>query len=245
MMTNLILLDTASLIALLFVVLIGLPHGAFDGAIANHLGAGRSLAAGMKFIAIYCAVALLVIAIWLIAPGLTLTLFLIISMIHFGRGDAAAESQPALLIQILLHGGLPIFGIIYLQQDSVTPLFNALTDGSSDLALSLAEIIAPLMTAMTALYVLLAFRDPSLRPRLAELYCSQSLLPPCLHLSVLPSIFALSILAGICAGFGICYRLPRHQEGFSPKQQALQSPVGSLAPRCFSGLIAVIRRLNY
>jgi len=187
MMTNLILLDTASLIALLFVVLIGLPHGAFDGAIANHLGAGRSLAAGMKFIAIYCAVALLVIAIWLIAPGLTLTLFLIISMIHFGRGDAAAESQPALLIQILLHGGLPIFGIIYLQQDSVTPLFNALTDGSSDLALSLAEIIAPLMTTMTALYVLLAFRDPSLRPRLAEfilLAIAFAALPPLIGFAV-------------------------------------------------------------
>ena len=43
MIEGLILLDMASVIALLFVVLIGLPHGAFDGAIANHLGAGRSL----------------------------------------------------------------------------------------------------------------------------------------------------------------------------------------------------------
>ena len=43
MIEGLVLLDMASVIALLFVVLIGLPHGAFDGAIANHLGAGRSL----------------------------------------------------------------------------------------------------------------------------------------------------------------------------------------------------------
>ena len=45
MTEGLVLLDIASVVALLFVVLIGLPHGAFDGAIANHLGAGRSFAA--------------------------------------------------------------------------------------------------------------------------------------------------------------------------------------------------------
>jgi len=50
MIEGLVLLDMASVIALLFVVLIGLPHGAFDGAIANHLGAGRSLADAAKFI---------------------------------------------------------------------------------------------------------------------------------------------------------------------------------------------------
>ena len=65
MIEGLVLLDMASVIALLFMVLIGLPHGAFDGAIANHLGAGRSFAAAAKFIASYCAAAGLVIAIWI------------------------------------------------------------------------------------------------------------------------------------------------------------------------------------
>ena len=50
MIEGLVLLDMASVIALLFVVLIGLPHGAFDGAIANHLVAGRSFVAAAKFI---------------------------------------------------------------------------------------------------------------------------------------------------------------------------------------------------
>jgi Brp/Blh family beta-carotene 15,15'-monooxygenase len=100
MIEGLVLLDMASVIALLFVVLIGLPHGAFDGAIANHLGAGRSLAEAAKFITGYCAAAGLVIAIWIMFPAVTLTLFLIISMIHFGRGDASAQSRPVFMMQV-------------------------------------------------------------------------------------------------------------------------------------------------
>ena len=41
-MEQFITLDIINLCALLFVILIGLPHGAFDGAIAAHLGAGKS-----------------------------------------------------------------------------------------------------------------------------------------------------------------------------------------------------------
>ena len=39
MIEQFITLDIVNLCALLFVILIGLPHGAFDGAIAAHLGA--------------------------------------------------------------------------------------------------------------------------------------------------------------------------------------------------------------
>ena len=168
MIEELVLLDMASVIALLFVVLIGLPHGAFDGAIANHLGAGRSFATAAKFIASYCAAAGLVIAIWIAFPSVTLALFLIISMIHFGRGDASAKSGPVFMTQVLLHGGLPIFGIIYFQQSSVIPLFDALTNGASDLAILISKITVPVLGLMAGLYGLMAFRDASLRARFAE-----------------------------------------------------------------------------
>ena len=168
MIEGLVLLDIESVIALLFVVLIGLPHGAFDGAIANHLGAGRSFATTAKFIASYCAAAALVIAIWIMFPAVTLALFLIISMIHFGRGDASAKSGPVFMTQVLLHGGLPIFGIIYFQQSSVIPLFDALTNGASDLAILISKIMVPLLGLMAGLYGLMAFRDASLRARFAE-----------------------------------------------------------------------------
>jgi len=168
MIEGLVLLDMASVIALLFVVLIGLPHGAFDGAIANHLGAGRSLADAAKFITSYCAAAGLVIAIWIMFPAVTLTLFLIISMVHFGRGDALAKSRPVFMMQVLLHGCLPIFGIIYFQQTSVIPLFDALTNSDSNLAILTSNIMAPVMGLMAVVYGLMAFRDASLRARFAE-----------------------------------------------------------------------------
>ena len=181
MIEGLVLLDMASVIALLFVVLIGLPHGAFDGAIANHLGAGRSFATAAKFIASYCAAAALVIAIWIMFPAVTLALFLIISMIHFGRGDASAKSGLVFMMQILLHGGLPIFGIIYFQQSSVIPLFDALTNGASDLAILISKIMVPVMGSMAGVYGLIAFLDASLRARFAEfilLAVVFSILPP-------------------------------------------------------------------
>ena len=168
MIGGLVLLDMASVVALLFVVLIGLPHGAFDGAIANHLGAGQSFAAATKFITSYCAAAVLVIAIWIIFPAITLALFLIISVIHFGRGDASAKSRSVFMMQVLLHGGLPIFGIIYFQQSNVIPLFDALTNGASDLAILMSNITVPAMGLMAGLYGLMAFRDASLRARFLE-----------------------------------------------------------------------------
>ena len=168
MIEGLVLLDMASVIALLFVVLIGLPHGAFDGAIANHLGAGRSLAEAAKFITSYCAAAGLVIVIWIMFPAVTLTLFLIISMIHFGRGDASAQSRPVFMMQVLLHGGLAIFGIIYFQQSSVVPLFEALTNGDSNLPILTSNIMVPVMGLTAGVYSLMAFRDSSLRARFAE-----------------------------------------------------------------------------
>lgn len=181
MLTGLVLLDTASLFALLFVVLIGLPHGAFDGAIANHLGAGRSLTTAVKFIASYCATAALVIIAWMAFPGVMLALFLISSMVHFGWGDATAKSAPAFAIQLLLHGGLPIFGIIYFHQSDVAPLFDAMTDGASGLALALSGIMAPVMALLAVLYGLLACRQPQLRLRFAEfilLAVLVAILPP-------------------------------------------------------------------
>ena len=53
MTDHLVRLDHVSLVALAFVVVIGLPHGAFDGAIARHLGYARTLGGLIKFITVY------------------------------------------------------------------------------------------------------------------------------------------------------------------------------------------------
>ena len=168
MIEGLVLLDMASVIALLFVVLIGLPHGAFDGAIANHLGAGRSLADSGK------------IHHQLLRRSRSCHCDLDhVSRGHFDafpdhfdgpfwQGRCVGKIGPVFMMQVLLHGGLPIFGIIYFQQSSVIPLFDALTNGASDLAILTSKIMVPVMGLMAGLYGLMAFRDASLRARFAE-----------------------------------------------------------------------------
>ena len=59
MTDHLVRLDYASLVALAFVVLIGLPHGAFDGAIARHLGYSRTLGGLIKFTTAYLGLSLI------------------------------------------------------------------------------------------------------------------------------------------------------------------------------------------
>ncbi|MEC8129528.1 MAG: Brp/Blh family beta-carotene 15,15'-dioxygenase, partial [Pseudomonadota bacterium] len=88
MMTSIGMMAPLDLAALAAGVLIGQPHGARDGAIAIHLGFTRKLLHFMRFLALYIAMAGLVVGAWLLAPTLCLFVFLVISMLHFGAGDA-------------------------------------------------------------------------------------------------------------------------------------------------------------
>ena len=53
--------DLLSLVALAAIVIIGLPHGAFDGAVALALGYGKTLKAMVGFVVTYVAISLLVV----------------------------------------------------------------------------------------------------------------------------------------------------------------------------------------
>ena len=139
MTDHLLMLDQSSLIALAFVALIGLPHGAFDGAIARHLGYSRTLGGLIKFITVYLGLAAAVVAFWVWQPGLALALFLLISALHFGYGDATAASGIARAVQIAAHGGVAVFGISLFHLQQVTPLYAALTNGDVMPAVMMTE----------------------------------------------------------------------------------------------------------
>ena len=80
-----------TMIAALFIVVVGVPHGTLDVEIAS-TRFGRSTASGKISILIgYLACAAGMALCWMIAPAMALSLFLIISIIHFGldwRGGA-------------------------------------------------------------------------------------------------------------------------------------------------------------
>ena len=87
MTEHLVRLDDTSLVALVFVVVISLPHGAFDGAIARrgvctHAGWFDQIHHGLSW---PCGGGGSIL-VW--QPGVALALFLLISALHFGSGDA-------------------------------------------------------------------------------------------------------------------------------------------------------------
>ena len=96
------------------VALFGLPHGAYDAAALRgrpRLGLG------------YVALALLTVGLFLLAPGLALAGFLILSAWHFGGEDAPGEPWPA----VLAVGALPIAAPCAFRASEVAPLFGTVT----------------------------------------------------------------------------------------------------------------------
>ena len=88
MMGSLATIPQPTLLALAAVIIIGLPHGALDGAIAIYLGYSKRIVLLLRFVLLYVVAAALVVAAWMAAPAVCLLIFLVISMLHFGLGDA-------------------------------------------------------------------------------------------------------------------------------------------------------------
>jgi len=132
-MSGIMAMAPLDLVALGAVVLIGLPHGALDGAIAIHLGFSRKAMLFARFLILYVAMAGLVIAAWLLAPTLCLLGFLIISMIHFGAGDARQGAGWVRGAEVVAHGGLVVTGISQMHRAEVDVIFAYLTGGDTTL----------------------------------------------------------------------------------------------------------------
>ena len=117
-----------NLIGLAGIVLIGLPHGALDGAVAMHLGIVQRFSDLARFMVVYIALAALVVVTWTVAPSISLILFLTISMLHFGAGDVKNGKGSLGFTEALAHGGLAIVGISQFHRSEVNEIFAYLTN---------------------------------------------------------------------------------------------------------------------
>lgn len=133
------------MVSLLAVLLIGVPHGAADAGLAmtTRFADNRAKLAG--FMLAYIAAAALVIGFWHIAPLTALTVFLAMTVYHFGRGDALAYGRGGLAWRALLHGGF-IMHIALAHPDEVSGLFRLLTHEAAD--------IWPLMSGLHVAFLL-------------------------------------------------------------------------------------------
>ena len=108
-------------------VVVGLPHGAFDHKVARRAFVQRHGAGWWQpFLVGYLALASAMLLFWWAIPTVALSLFLFLSVLHFGDQDASPDA-PFRLVRIAAHGGAPIIVSAACHPGVVEQLFATLT----------------------------------------------------------------------------------------------------------------------
>jgi len=164
------MMDYVTILSLLAVVLIGLPHGAMDGAVALAMGYGRSSLRMASFLILYVLIAIAVVMFWLSVPEVALFGFLLLSVWHFGSGDSQENLTPILrVLQSLSHGGLIVFGISMADRDAADLIFSWLIFGDTSQLWYWFDLVVWLWWPCFALYVASGIVETRIYRRLGEL----------------------------------------------------------------------------
>jgi Brp/Blh family beta-carotene 15,15'-monooxygenase len=164
------------LAAIAAVLLIGVPHGGLDGAVARRIGWPEGLRAWLGFHLGYIALAALVVWLWLQWPVPGLAVFLLISALHFGRSDIVhTQSLIALKtyqqwLPLIAHGGLVSIAIPSMQPAAVKPLFAILVgdEGADMLINTTGTLFLPWLLSLAS-YSVYAIIYPAWRKPLLSL----------------------------------------------------------------------------
>ena len=175
--------DMAAIAAIL---LVGVPHGGFDGAIARHIGWPKGLMPWLSFHLAYIVLAGLVLMLWWFMPLFSLAVFLGLSALHFGASDIADIGSDWL--PWAAHGGLVCLAIPNFQPALVTPLFAVLigTDNAAALFTGISALFTPWLVIVFS-YCIYAYFKPQYRKsalNLLLLMVLAYLLPPLVSFSL-------------------------------------------------------------
>ncbi|MGC6472301.1 MAG: Brp/Blh family beta-carotene 15,15'-dioxygenase [Parvibaculales bacterium] len=147
----------AALFPLLVITLLGVPHGAADGVFAARAKLVSSPQQKAFFYTGYLAISAAVIFAWLMFPMTGLILFLSLSVVHFGLGDARSYPDcPQPYLRAFLHGGAVILLIPVFHAEMVYPVFSVL--GGPEIqrvegyVMALGAVWGVAMSAYTLLY---------------------------------------------------------------------------------------------
>ena len=184
-MPDLALLSNASLMAIAAILLIGVPHGGLDGAVARRVGWPNGMLPWVLFHIIYLLLAASVAGLWWLSPLPSLIFFLGISALHFGSSDIRHISSPSsrdAWLPLIAHGGLVVIGIPVLQSVDVEPLFAVLVGAENSLwLLNQIDQLRLLWAASLFAYLIYSIYQPRWRKSLfslAVLIVLAYLLPP-------------------------------------------------------------------
>ena len=121
-------LTILNIISFFLIFFIGLPHGSFDGAVASLVGFNNRVQF-LKFIFYYLILFLLVILFWLYFPIFGLSIFIIMTIIHFGLCDWTNFKINQYKYSVSFTYGMTIiFGIIFFNENQSFLIFKYLTN---------------------------------------------------------------------------------------------------------------------
>ena len=215
----------------LFIIFVGIPHGALD-----HLVEARTLERQQKafsmfrFLVKYIAIILAYAALWFITPALSLLVFLLISAWHFGESDMQPAPRHLLwkVTQMFL-GSLVLFFILMREPAYTGDLIARITRGS---ALSTAawqwaaDQAAIVYGTLFGALLLAGFSAERVQPRRWRL-------SKWIHFSLVMLLaYFLPLLPAFALYFGGWHALNTfgHISGFLDKQNALWSLWKSALP---------------
>ncbi len=172
------------MIALGAVMLVGLPHGAFDGAIAVCLGFGRTGKRIAGFISMYLLLAGLAVMVWAQSAVFALALFLLMTIIHFGAGDIPAANYLKLERTARLQRGLLIYAhgclipvlLPLAHEADVQRLFSALAGPNAVILFDGLVLLGAFWIISLLIYGFLALSAWHLRMPLAEILLLSAML---------------------------------------------------------------------
>jgi Brp/Blh family beta-carotene 15,15'-monooxygenase len=156
------------LLAIGAILLLGVPHGGLDGAVARRIGWPPGLVSWLGFHLAYAILAALTAVLWWLFPLAGLGVFLLISALHFGGSDIASVGTNSL--PWMAHGGLVPIAIPSLQPALVEPIFIILV-GAENANLLLNGLISLFLPWLLILigYCFYAHKHPQYRRSLFSL----------------------------------------------------------------------------
>ncbi len=121
-------LSILNIISFLLIFFIGLPHGSFDGAVAALVGFNKTIQF-VQFLFYYIILFFFVILFWLNFSIIALTIFIIMTIIHFGLCDWTNFKINKYKYSVSFTYGMTIiFGIIFFNEKQSFLIFEYLTN---------------------------------------------------------------------------------------------------------------------
>ncbi len=177
---------------------LGIPHGALDYDLAKRLFRprfGRAWATG--FVGAYLAAMTGVIVCWWMAPTASLAAFLILTLFHFGSGDALTDRRSPWTLrwaEVLGRGGVVLAYPTVFDREVVLLLFSYLAPEAG--AIEIVDVMTaglPLLTGCLAVNVLYGLWAFVVHRRGIDLIRSLELLMLPVMFSTLPALVAFTL----------------------------------------------------